>query len=93
MNIISVIGLIGALGGFSLAMAIEYLGGTDVTLCRSYSSMCIVFIGVFGATLLKSSAADIAAAVSLGGRAFKNPAFPIKLIDQLVEFADIARKN
>ena len=93
MNIVSIVGLIGALSGFGLAMLIEYLDGTDMMLYTSYSSMCIVFVGAFGATMLKSSAADIAASISLAWRAFKNPVAPVRLIDQLVEFADIARKN
>ena len=93
MNIISIVGLVMSVGGFALAMFLEYIAGTDMALYWTGTGIAIVVIGAVGATLLKSSAADMAAALSLCGRAFKNPAAPVKLIDQLVEFADIARKS
>ena len=93
MSIISLVGFIGAIGGFLYAMWIEDQNGTDLLLYWNAPGMSIVVIGALGATLLKSTAADARAAVSLGGRAFTTLASPVKLIDQLVEFADIARKD
>ena len=86
-------GFIGAIGGFIVAMYIEEGNGTDLSLYWSASGMSIIAIGSIGATLLKSTAADARAAVSLCGRAFKTTISPVNLIDQLVEFADIARKD
>ena len=57
------------------------------------SGMAIVVGGAFGAGFLKSSTNDFKAAWSLLPRAFTNPIPSRVLIDQLVEFADIARKN
>ena len=55
--------------------------------------IAIVAGGAFGAAFLKSSTNDFKAAFALLPRAFSNPIPSSSLIDQLVEFADIARKN
>ena len=57
------------------------------------SGMAIVFGGALGAAFLKSSTNDFKAAFGMLPRVFMNPIPSHKLIDQLVEFADIARKN
>ena len=53
----------------------------------------IVIGGAFGASMLKASTNDFKAAMQLFPRAFMNPIPSNAIIDQLVDFADIARKN
>ncbi len=91
MNFFSVIGL----GTVLYALYYAFINAVGVTLDDYWdpAGMGVVGIGTIGATLLKSSFDDFAAAVGLLPKVFGNPMKPTKLIDQLVDFADIARKN
>lgn len=72
----------------------EAVKGADIyTQYVQPQGLAIVLGGAFGAAFLKSSSNDFKAAWTLFPRAFKNPIPSYALIDQLVEFADIARKN
>ena len=91
MNVLSVLGV----GVVLAALYIALITSQGVTIgdYLQFSGFCVVFIGTFGAVLLKSSTGDFKAGMSLLPRVFANPMKPTKLIDQLVDFADIARKN
>ncbi|MBQ86316.1 MAG: flagellar motor protein PomA [Gammaproteobacteria bacterium] len=91
MNVLSVLGV----GIVIAALYIALITSPGVTI-KDYlqlSGIMVVFVGTFGAVLLKSSTSDFKAGMSLLPRVFANPMKPTKLIDQLVDFADIARKN
>ena len=82
--------LIGVVG---LALGLELEKGIPIEQYLQLSGGAIVVGGAFGAGFLKSSSNDFKAAWSLLPRAFMNPIPSRLLIDQLVEFSDIARKN
>ena len=91
MNFHSIIGL----GTVILCLVVAFKTAAGVTIYNYWdpAGVAVVFIGTLGATLLKSSGSDAAAAMGLLPKVFGNPMKPTKLIDQLVDFADIARKN
>ena len=93
MNILSLTGLalLGWVVWFALGQELDK--GIPFEQYIQASGMAIVVGGAFGAGFLKSSTNDFKAAWSLLPRAFTNPIPSRVLIDQLVEFADIARKN
>jgi len=91
LNILSFLGVTVILVAF--AIAFTSADGVTVSDYVQTSGLAVVVGGMIGATLLKSSASDFKAGMSLLPRCFMNPMSPIKLIDQLVEFAGIARKD
>ena len=94
MNILSILGVIAGIGVLVGALIEQQISkGISYELYLQTSGFLIVLGGAFGASLLKSSTNDFKDAFALLPRAFKNPIPSYKLIDQLVEFADIARKN
>ena len=91
MNILSFLGLTIIAVAFSIAFI--FANGVAASDYFQGSGMAIVGLGSLGATLLKSSASDFRAGMSLLPRIFMNPMPPVKIIDQLVELADVARKD
>lgn len=91
MNILSFLGLTIIAVAFSIAFI--FANGVAASDYFQGSGMAIVGLGSLGATLLKSSASDFKAGMSLLPRIFMNPMPPVKIIDQLVELADVARKD
>ena len=91
MNILSFLGF----GIICVALLVALFTQPGVTYVDyiDVPGMCVVILGTVGATLLKSSAGDFAAGMGLFSKCFKNPMKPTALVDQLVDFADIARKN
>ena len=91
MNFFSLIGISTVI----FALYFAFVTATGVTWDDYYDppGIGVVLIGTVGATLLKSSYDDFAAGMGLLPKVFGNPMKPTKLIDQLVDFADIARKN
>ena len=91
MNILSFLGLITiVIAGVTAFISAEGVSPSDYV---QGSGLAIVILGSLGATLLKSSASDFKAGMSLLPRIFMNPMPPVKIIDQLVELADVARKD
>ena len=94
MNILSIVGLVTVVGSGVVAIYFEILKGIDAyAMYVDEKGVVIVVFGAIGAALLKSSTQDFKAAMSLVSRIFMNPLPATKIIDQLVEFSDIARKN
>ena len=92
MNILSFLGL--AVIAVAFITAFNTADGVD--FLEDYmqpSGLAVVIGGTLGATLLKSSASDFKAGMSLLPRIFMNPMSPVSIIDQLVELADVARKD
>ena len=83
MNFNSIIGL----GTVILCLIVAFKTAVGVTIYNYWdpAGVAVVGIGTLGATLLKSSGADFAAAGGLLPKVFGNPMKPTKLIDQLVE--------
>ena len=94
MNILSIAGLATAVYCIWWTL-IDISGdaGVDPSVYWSPASAMTVIGGSIGATLLKSSMADFKAGLLLFPQAFKNGAKPTELIEQLIDFAGIARKN
>ena len=94
MNILSIAGL--ALAVYCIwwtLIDISSGAGVDPSVYWSPASAMTVIGGSFGATMLKSSMADFKAGWLLLPQAFKNGVKPTALIEQLIDFAGIARKN
>lgn len=91
MNFFSLIGIVTV--GYALVYAFNTQTGVTTEMYLDPPGMGVVGIGTLGATLLKSSGSDLSAGFGLLPRVFGNPMKPTVLIDQLVDFADIARKN
>ena len=93
MNILSLIGLSVLIAVVCIALYLEVDKGIPLENYFQKSGLAIVIGGAFGAGFLKSSSNDFKAAWSLLPRAFMNPIPSRLLIDQLVEFSDIARRT
>ena len=92
MNILSLLGFAVIAAAFIMA----FNSAEGVSFVDDYlqaSGLAVVLGGTLGATLLKSSTSDFKAGMSLLPRIFMNPMPPVKIIDQLVDLADVARKD
>lgn len=90
MDIATLIGFIGAAATIIMAIAI----GGSAEMFVNIPSIIIVFGGTLMITMMRSSMGDFVGAVKVAGRSFGNPLDkPETLIEQLVEYADIVRKD
>jgi chemotaxis protein MotA len=90
MDIATLIGFIGAAATIIMAIAI----GGSAEMFVNIPSIIIVFGGTLMITMMRSSMGDFVGAVKVAGRSFGNPLDkPESLIEQLVEYADIVRKD
>ncbi len=86
--------IIGILVAFGALLAMIYMEGASPTAILLPAPMILVFGATFGVALASSTVADFLFALKAVPRAFlAKPSKPAKLIDQMVEIADVARKE
>ena len=85
--------LVGLIGAFGIVIASMLMGGT-ASMFVNVPSLLIVFVGTLFVVLMKFSLGQFLGAVKVAGRAFSSKLpDPEKLIEEVVELADAARKG